>query len=405
MSNYLAIATVTAALDQRMRKVIPLVSGNTVTTTRPDQAAKDNTHGPWINIFLYQVAPNTAYRNDDLPTRNTNGNQLLSRPKAALVLRYLISVAGNDGIQDAHILLGAVIRDLHGQPKLDPTEIASIKVTHNYLATSDLDDQTDFIRFTPLNLNTEEISKLWSTFFEIPYILSVAYEASPVLIEPEDTPVQALPVQARNLYVLPFRQPHIDAVVSDAGDDKPVFLNSTLLIKGRQLKGDDTHVLMSTGEYTPAAGNLTDTLIRLAVPAGTPAGVQGLQVIQKILMGTPATAHPGVESNAASFILHPKVILPVAKVSLQDHGVGPLLAGANVTVDVTVGINQRAFLLLNATDPNHPTAYRIPAQPLSAAGTVLSFIVDKVVAGNYYLRVTIDGADSMVGAPVTFPLP
>jgi hypothetical protein len=394
VSNYLAIATVTSVLQSRMSALVLApgsVSGYATTTTRPDLAAANK--GPWINIFLYQAAPNVAYRNDDLPTRRADGKQLTQRPKAALVLRYLISVAGDDTKLDSHHLLGAVVRELHAQPVVSPSEIQGVKT--GPLAASNLDEQLDNVRFMPLNLSTEELSKIWSTFFEIPYLLSVAYEVSPILIETDDTPAQALPVQPYkvNIYALPFRQPQIEAVVSQAGDNAPIFAKSVLLIKGKQLKGDTTTVLMNDGEHIPAVADISDTQIRLPVPAGAQAGIQGLQVVQKLLIGTPETPHSGTESNVASFVLRPRTTA-VTKITLQDHGIGPVLSGLAVTVDVTVGPDQRAALLLNPTTTGNHNAYRIAAQPLAVAGSKLEFITANVSAGTYFLRVMIDGADS-----------
>ena len=42
-------------------------------------------------------------------------------------------------------------------------------------------------------MNLEELSKLWSVFFQTPYALSIAYQASVVLIEPDLEPIDAAP--------------------------------------------------------------------------------------------------------------------------------------------------------------------------------------------------------------------
>ena len=88
MSNYLAIATVTAALQTKLIKAAEVVDEAVVTTSRPN--GNDGAVTPAINIFLYQVIPNAAYRNCDLPTRRSNGH-LAQRPQAALTLHYLLS--------------------------------------------------------------------------------------------------------------------------------------------------------------------------------------------------------------------------------------------------------------------------------------------------------------------------
>src|SRR5581483_10027048 len=115
-------------------------------------------------------------------------------------------------------------RQLHAQPLLTQQDIVQTLANPPYdtlLATSNLADQLDLVRFTPLGLSLEELSKLWSIFFQSPYVLSVASQAIEEMIESEDTPQPALPVQTRNLYVMPFHQPVIDRVRSSAGEFAP----------------------------------------------------------------------------------------------------------------------------------------------------------------------------------------
>jgi hypothetical protein len=249
-----------------------VVPGAKVSTTRPDgaaPAAKD----PAINIFLYQVMPNAAYRNADLPTRRANG-QLVQRPQAALILHYLLSFYGDENNLEPQRLLGAAVRQLHAEPLLTHQDIADVgnPPYDTLLATSNLADQLDLVRFTPLGLSLEELSKVWSIFFQSPYVLSVAYQGSAVLIETDETPQPSLPVQTRNLYVLPFHQPAIDKVTSTAGEFTPIFATSTLQIDGKQLQGDITLVLLGGIERTPLS--VGEKQITLTVPADLQAGAR-----------------------------------------------------------------------------------------------------------------------------------
>ena len=115
MSNALAIATVTRTLAQIVRTAVQsVVPGSDVLTSRPDAAA---TAEPRARLFLYQISPNAALRNNDLPTRAANGT-LTSRPTAALDLHYLLSFYGNETELEPQRMLGAAVRDLHAQPVL-----------------------------------------------------------------------------------------------------------------------------------------------------------------------------------------------------------------------------------------------------------------------------------------------
>ena len=391
MSNYLAIATVTGTLHNMLQPIAQdVLSSAVVTTTRPDPAAFSQ-GGAGISIFLYQVMPNQAYRNADLPTRRSDG-QLMQRPQAALVLRYLLSFFGDDKKLEPHLLLGATVRQLHTQPALTTQQIQGTVASRPELRSSNLADQFDLVRFTPMSLSLEELSKLWSTFLQIPYVLSVAYEASAILIETDDAPVQALPVKERNLYVQTFRQPRIDSIVSQAGDTEPIFSNSVLLIKGKQFKSDDTKMLLNGVEFAPQT--VTDTQITFTVPLSAQAGVQALQVIQKLALGTPPKQHPGFESNVATFVLMPRITLPVTQTTVPDPLGGPPLPALKVDVDVTVGAHQRCVLLLNSTPAGTSLAYSFGAPARSSDASSVTLATPDVAAGEYFIRVQIDGAAS-----------
>ena len=87
MSNHLAIATVTTGLLRYLQGAVGADVGNaTVTAVRPD-GPNAGLPQVGVNIFLYQVTPNTAWRNHDLPTRRGDGS-LTQRPQIALDLHF-----------------------------------------------------------------------------------------------------------------------------------------------------------------------------------------------------------------------------------------------------------------------------------------------------------------------------
>ena len=188
MSNHLAVATVTAALHRLIQATAGAdVPGATVTTDRPDTST-NGSGDPTVNIYLYQVVPNAALRNGDLPTRSSGGD-VLQRPVAAIDLHYLLTFTGAEDQLEPQRLLGSVIRTLHSQPVVTHELIAGVKTAATTnppdlpsLADTDLDDQIDRVKLSPLPMNLEELSKLWSVFFQTPYALSIADQASVVLI-------------------------------------------------------------------------------------------------------------------------------------------------------------------------------------------------------------------------------
>jgi Pvc16 N-terminal domain len=394
MSNYLAIATVTAALQQILQPAVKAaVGGASFGFSRPTADGTPKT--PQVNVFLYQVTPNAAYRNQHVPTRRADGT-LVKRPQAALDLHYLFTFHGDDTALEPQRLLGAVITALENQPLLTPDDITSATAPASkfpFLANSGLDRQVERVKFTPTALSIEEFSKLWSAFFQVEYSLSVAYHASVVLMESDVTPQDTLPVEASNIYVTPFRWPQIESVISQAGDGVPIVPGSVLQILGTQLRGPDTVVLIADTEQVPAS--IADSMLTLPVPASVRAGVQSLQVAHRVSMGTPPTPHRGFESNAAPFVLHPVIANPAAALSPDST---PAVKITNITAQVTPNIaaGQRAIAMLNVPGANPPVAYASQPVIAPADSNQVTIPILNVPAGNYMVRVQIDGAESLL---------
>jgi hypothetical protein len=277
---------------------------------------------------------------------------------------------------------------------VDPTYSA-------FLGDSDLADEVELVKFTPLSLSLEELSKLWSVFFQTPYALSGAYQATVVLIESEAAPPQpALPVRQPAVYVVPFHQPAIEQVQALAGPDQPIVAGGTVAILGRRLRGDPTQVRIGGVVVTPAPPDVSETQITVALPAGLRAGVQAVQVVHPMLMGAPPVPHRGVESNVAAFVLRPTIAVAVRNVT--GAGNAPRAADVDVTFSPEVGRSQRVVLLLNEIHPpagRAPQAYSFaaparhaPADPEQAA--VITIPVSGMAAGTYLVRVQVDGAES-----------
>lgn len=183
MSNYLAVATTTETIAQVIRDAItPAVAGAEVTTDRPDRAGKDA--AARVNVFLYQVSPNPSLRNADLPMRGADGI-LASQPRTALDLYYIITFYGRDEQLVTQQLLGLTAATLHLHARLTRQDVlrAIEAAPGGFLNDSDLAGQTESINLSPHALTLEELSKLWSVMFQVPYALSMSYQCSVVLID------------------------------------------------------------------------------------------------------------------------------------------------------------------------------------------------------------------------------
>src|SRR6185436_427600 len=171
VSNELAIATVTETLrfllDQPVGVSVPSAIS---TAVRPEEVPS----GPVVNVFLYQITPNPSWRNDDLPFRAEDGT-VVRRPQAALDLHYLLTFHGSDASLEPQRLLGTVARVIHSRPVLDRNTVRLAVSGKAVLAGSDLADQVDLVRITPMPLTLEELTKLWSVFLQTKYMLCVAF--------------------------------------------------------------------------------------------------------------------------------------------------------------------------------------------------------------------------------------
>ena len=344
MSNFLAIATVTATLQLEVvgPAASTAVGGAIAIPTRPDNRDAEIS-ATRVHIYLYQVSPNAAWRNRDLPTRNSDG-ELVQRPRVALDLHYLLTFFGDDRLLEPQRMLGNVALALHTTPVLTRKMIENSigNAQYPFLAESNLADEIELVKFTPLPLSLEELSKLWNVFFQTPYALSAAYQATVVLIEGEAKPRAVLPVLQREIYVEPFRQPTIERVRSEAGEFEPIQPDSTIVIEGKQLRGETTRLRIGASDLMDLPATITDTRIVFPLSTIQPAdslraGVQAVQVIQPRKMRHSDEDHVGLESNVAPMVLRPQI----TSVNVPDS--------TKITIGLYPAITrtQRVLLLLN----------------------------------------------------------
>jgi Pvc16 N-terminal domain len=413
MSNALAIATVTTALAQIVRTAVQSVlPGSDVLTERPDSTPLGQ---PRARLFLYQVSPNGALRNNDLPTRAANGN-VVKRPTTALDLHYLLAFYGNENDLEPQRMLGAAVRDLHAKPVLMRQMIDDAIASEAFLADSNLSDAVEQIKFTPLGFSLEELSELWSVFFQAPYALSVAYQGTVVLIESEDNAQAALPVLRRgaedqgvNTVLGPF--PGIESIHVSVPEDTgrhprlPSYpsaqLGTRLTIGGRNLGGETVTV-----RFDHARLPVTKTI---AVPSSDRSGAElNVTLVDNAAAQTEWAAglytvvvivtNGGVErtTNQLPLSFAPKIvgIAPPNPVARDISG--------NVTLTITCGPQvrptQRAMLLIADRE--------VAAQAhLTNTGTVQFSLENAPVVTDTLVRLRIDGVDSLPFTRQAIPPP
>jgi hypothetical protein len=410
VSNYFAIGTVTAALELILQNPVQTaVNGAKVRSDRPAGPAFTPITG--LNIYLYSVVPNAAWRNNDLPTRS--GGVLIHQPQAAVDLNYLLTGYGDDRNLEPQLIIAAAIATLEAQPVITRPVIdavfqaanLAVSPVHPELKNTNLALQVESVRLCPIELSTEELSKLW-TVFESPYSVSVAYRAGVVLLDDGAVaPPPTLPVLVPpGISVSPAETPVIDRVVSAAGATQLIRSTDTILIMGRHLAGADTLVRIAGVDVAP--DRASDRIVRLdltAVPAGTLSpGVQTVQVIQRIPFGSPAIPHSGVASNLATFLLHP-VVTAVAKVGPSVASGAAFDVTLRLTLDLPVGPEQNVMALVS--DPTSRQVTGMFRGPRRQTATATPSIPVHLPAGTYAIQALIDGAESPPSAAASVVIP
>jgi hypothetical protein len=403
VSNALGIAAVTAVLRDLLNNglIDASVGDVTVSAQAPDRIETDNGDLTQLNLFLYQVTPNQGWRNVGLPSVDSAGTSRLATHPLALDLHYLLTAYGSADFE-AEILLGYAMQVMHESPTLDRQAIrdsfAPPPVTGGILppplqslSAAEIADQVEQIKMIPEALSTEEISKLWSAF-GAHYRPTAAYQASVVLIESRRSTRPGLPVQKRQLFVVPFREPRVERVQSADGPEEPILATGDLILLGQRMRYDPMEVRVDAGLATIVEA--TDTRLRITPPAGLRAGVRSVQVEHLYDFGTPVEPHRGVESNVAAFVLQP--IFGGLVLAPAPAGPGPYSGEATLTVTPAVGRAQRVVLLLNRTTPANPVAYAFRAASRASAVDPVVVPLTDVERGDYFVRVQVDGASSPI---------
>lgn len=378
MSDYRAVAAVTATLQTMLQSAVTAaVPGAVVRTGRPEKNPSTTSPGE-VNIFLYQVTPNAAFRNVELPVRRSDGS-LIRPPMLALDLHFLLSFYGDDTKQIPQLLLGVVTSTMHTYPYPRISDMPGHGGDDdNPLAGSGIEEQADRLRFAPMLLSHDDLSKLWSIFFQVPYALSAAYLCSVVMIEADLTPHPSLPIRRAELAARPDSlPPQIDRV---SPQTLALTGEARITLSGSNLRADDV-VRFGDLEASPASATLTSLSVPL--PEGLPAGVQRVQVVRRI---------SGVSSNVVVFVLQPAVTGEVRY--QEDSLVVP------VTPPVVAG--QRVGALLNETGAPADRAPRSYAFAVHGrvSGAEVTVPAPGVEAGTYLVRVQVDGIASALSADV-----
>ena len=403
MGNYLAVAAVTAVLQSLIHEQVAsldTVQGSVdVKSGRPIdlKASGADQNSPAIRIYLYQATPNPSLRNQDLPIHSGDG-RIVQTPRVALDLHYLIAFYGDELRWVPQQLMGRVLSFFHRQPVLTPKIIENALLTdqeqngtpatqNDFVYLSGLAQQVESLRLTQTTLNLEELSKLWSILFQVPYALSVTFQASIVFIEEDVVVSQPLPVRERQIKALPFHQPQIMDVTP-----LTVQIGDILTLKGQQLLTDRTTLEFGTQFVLTQLGEGSARELAIPLPKDLQAGINSVRIQHYYNLGSSEVPdwRPGAASNLAAFVLQPAIKVEQTPVKSGDK--------LRVSVIPSVDKQQTAFLLLNEeNDDSDARMVRLPAEQITVPETdTLEFHLKDVKAGIYLLRIVVDGAQSEI---------
>jgi hypothetical protein len=389
MSNPLAITAVTAAFAQLLNRALKDtgLSGTDVRLEAPDPA--QDTTGPLLNLFLFDVNPHPAFQANDPRTlalrlhylltaygkgpKGSGGNQLEAQHVLAHAMSY---VHDNSMLTRAHVRDAMQVYSGGADPLYKP------------LATADLDGDVELVKLTPLPQSLDDVSKLWSALNQS-YRLSVAYEASAVLIKRQRIAHAAPAVRSAGLYAFTLSRPVIEAVAPPS-----VAIDGVLVLTGRNLRTPDVRVRFASGDADPATTRISaNEIVVQALPGGLRAGPNAVYVVHDVRMGQPPVPHRGFESNAGLFSLSPKITTELTNANGDPIDI-PRGQDFDIAVAPAVGRSQRVALLLGGR-ALETIVWPTPPEPAPDPASTLRFrIPADHPTGLQLIQVSVDGAES-----------
>lgn len=395
MSNGLAVAAATRGLCAKISEALAeagsLGFGARVTSLRPNLLSATDAA---VNAFLFQITPNAALRNIDLPTRRAGG-ELVQRPMLALDLHYLLTFTGDEAELVPQRLLGLVLPALHAQCALSADEVTRLIQSNSpsYLDQADLAQQVEVVRFSLGAMNLEELSKLWSVFFQTQYLLSVPLQASALLLEAPLTPVPSAIVRSRGVFAGTPRAPRISTLAPGFTPLERDGAPTTVQIRGSDLIGDATAVLF--GEREVAATSLAADQLTVTVPGALRAGVHPVTVqVRHAFEQRGDTKTFALASRPVPLAILPRITSP--------SPLSPTAGEIELRVAPPVARGQRVRVLLERRvptverraltwQPPLPAATEVPPPEFERLRVPLP---DRLAAGRYGLQVEVDGLAS-----------
>ncbi|MGE5335049.1 MAG: DUF4255 domain-containing protein [Nitrososphaerota archaeon] len=193
MSSPLSIASVTSVIKSVlenglvMHGATAVVGELAVTALPPDRIPTGADERSQLNIYLYRITPNTAWRSIPAAASADGGGRSVP---LSLDLHYLLTAYGERDYH-AETLLGSAMELLHETPIITRETIAPTLAALAERGGSGTSvfatviESIDRITLSPEFLSIEDVTKLWSAL-QARYRLSATYQASVLIRAPTD---------------------------------------------------------------------------------------------------------------------------------------------------------------------------------------------------------------------------
>lgn len=263
MSTSTAIGKVSESLRNLLDGEMLLRPSVKVTILAPDESGGDRR----INLFLYKVQENPAFKNMDWQLKPGSADTLVPPPLALNLFYLMTPYANNDAVTgnaSAHEILGDAMRVFYEYPV----------VPSKYLA-EELQDEREELRIIQNTLDMDELGKVWSTFTQ-PFRLSVLYQVSVVQIAADLRHERRLPKRVERVGVptlhAPFSPPGVDEMAPQRGR-----AGTELTFRGQHLAGWRAYVRV-TGRSILETPELTQDSFTATLPPDLPPGFHEIRV-------------------------------------------------------------------------------------------------------------------------------
>jgi hypothetical protein len=375
VTDVLGIAAVTETVVGLLHREADALLPGTLVTKLPPDAAREGQTGPQLNLFLYHIEIDAAWSNAPLPGIR-NGED--GYPPLPLTLHYLVTAYGSD---DQRLLAVAMLA-LHDH------SILTRDLLRAALPESDLHRQAERVRVTPLRRTDADMSSLWMT-----RRTAGVFSVSPVLIESRRPSRTPLPVLVRGVGdVGVIARPNLLAPIPTLEDvtPQPAPAGATLAFSGHDLDGGTLQLRftskLGTEVLAPPVAAPSGRTFTAKLPDGVPPGIG--TVAAKIVTGGRTRW-----TNDLPLIVRPAVTTTPLPLAAARDGAGRVTLTVGVAPAVETG--QVVSLLVGSRAPVSAAAFTGPASALT-----FGFAVD---AGDYPVRLRVDGVDSELVAATTPP--